>query len=58
MPNVNTLLRDHVTLKCEMVDRIFLNGYVAKLQESDQLFWRTCASTAARRPLATSCWAR
>jgi hypothetical protein len=26
MPNVNTLLDDHVVLKYEMVDRIFLNG--------------------------------
>jgi hypothetical protein len=42
VPNVNTLLRDHVTLKCEMVDRMFLNGYVAKLQEPDQLFWFLC----------------
>lgn len=42
MPNLNTLLRDHVTLKCEMVDRIFLNGYLAKLQEPDQLFWFLC----------------
>lgn len=44
-------------LKCEMVDRIFLNGYVAKLQEPDQLFWFLCQH-AARRSLATSCWAR
>lgn len=42
MPNVNTLLRDHVALKCEMVDRVFLNGYVAKLQEPDQLYWFLC----------------
>ena len=39
MPNVNTLLADHVTLKYEFVDRIFLNAYVAKLQEPDQLAW-------------------
>ena len=42
MPNVNTLLREHVTLKVEMPDRIFLNGYVAKLQEPDQLSWFLC----------------
>jgi hypothetical protein len=32
-------LDDHVTLKYESVDRIFLNGYVARLQEPDQLAW-------------------
>jgi hypothetical protein len=42
MPNVNTLLREHVDLNCEMVDRIFLNGYVAKLQDPDQLHWFLC----------------
>ena len=42
MPNVNTLLAEHVTLKYEFVDRIFLNGYVAKLQEPDQLAWFLC----------------
>ncbi len=42
MPDLNTLLDDHVTLKYEFVDRIFLNGYVAKLQEPDQLAWFLC----------------
>ena len=27
-----TLLRDHVTLTCRSVDRIFLQAYVPKLQ--------------------------
>jgi hypothetical protein len=39
VPNLNTLLDDHVLLAYESVDRIFLNGYVAKLQEPDQLAW-------------------
>ena len=39
MPSVSTLLSDHVVLKCEMVDRVFLNGYLPKLQEPDQLHW-------------------
>jgi hypothetical protein len=39
VPDLNTLLDQHVTLKYESVDRIFLNGYVAKLQEPDQLAW-------------------
>lgn len=42
MPNVNTLLGQQVVLKYEMPDRIFLNGYVAKLQEPDQLHWFLC----------------
>jgi hypothetical protein len=51
VPNVNTLLREHVVLKYEMVDRAFLNGYRSgsgviasrpKLQERDQLSWFLC----------------
>ena len=32
MPDYATLLRDHVTLTCRSVDRIFLQAYVPKLQ--------------------------
>ena len=32
MADYSTLLRDHVTLTCRSVDRIFLQGYVPKLQ--------------------------
>jgi hypothetical protein len=39
MPDLNTLLDQHVVLKYESVDRIFLNGYVARLQDPDQLRW-------------------
>jgi hypothetical protein len=39
VPDLNTLLDQHVTLVYESVDRVFLNGYVAKLQEPDQLAW-------------------
>ena len=42
MPDINTLLDQHVTLVYESVDRVFLNGYVAKLQEADQLAWFLC----------------
>jgi len=42
VPDLNTLLDQHVTLVYESVDRIFLNGYVAKLQEPDQLAWFLC----------------
>jgi hypothetical protein len=39
VPDLNTLLDDHVQLAYESVDRNFLNGNVAKLQEPDQLAW-------------------
>src|SRR5262245_4929624 len=32
VPDYATLLRDHVTLTCRSVDRIFLQGYVPKLK--------------------------
>jgi hypothetical protein len=32
MADYTTVLRDHVTLKCRSIDRIFLQGYVPKLQ--------------------------
>lgn len=37
MANVNTLLDDHVTLRYESLDRIFLNGYLARLQTPEGL---------------------
>jgi hypothetical protein len=44
MPDYFTLLRDHVTLKCRSIDRIFLQAYVPKLQSIGQvctfLRWR------------------
>ena len=32
MPNIETILRDHVTLQIECLDRLYLNGYVPGLQ--------------------------
>jgi hypothetical protein len=32
MPNIETILRDHVTLQIECIDRLYLNGYVGRLQ--------------------------
>jgi len=32
MPPVDVLLRDHVTLQCECIDRLYLNGYIPTLQ--------------------------
>ncbi len=37
MANVNTLLDEHVTLRYECLDRIFLNGYVPRLQTAEGL---------------------
>jgi hypothetical protein len=35
MPNVAEVIRDHVTLTVECVDRLYLNGYVPGLQRED-----------------------
>jgi hypothetical protein len=32
MTDYGSLLRDHVTLRCRSIDRIFLQAYVPKLQ--------------------------
>jgi hypothetical protein len=37
MTNVNDLLRDHVTLTVECLDRIYLNGYIPTMQMPGQL---------------------
>jgi len=37
MQNINDLLRDHVTLEVECLDRIYLNGYIPNLQLLGQL---------------------
>ena len=36
-PNIETIIRDHVTLTIDRVDRLYLNGYVPTLQTSGQL---------------------
>jgi hypothetical protein len=37
MTNVNDLLRDHVTLTIDCIDRMYLNGYIPTLQVPGQL---------------------
>jgi hypothetical protein len=37
MTNVNEILRDHVTLTVDCMDRIYLNGYIPNLQMPGQL---------------------
>ena len=37
MPTINELLRDHVSLDVQCLDRIYLHGYVSILQMPGQL---------------------
>ena len=37
MADYATLLRNHVTLKCRSIDRIFMQAYVPKLQSVGQV---------------------
>ena len=39
MPNIETILREHVTLQVESIDRIYLGGYLPALQRSGQLVY-------------------
>lgn len=39
MPNVESLIRDHVTLEVDCIDRLYLNGYVPLMQRSANLWW-------------------
>ncbi len=36
MPNINTILKEHVTFQCECIDRMFLNGYDPILELAGQ----------------------
>jgi hypothetical protein len=38
-PNIETIIRDRVTLTVDCIDRLYLNGYVPRLQTSGQLCW-------------------
>jgi hypothetical protein len=38
-PNIETIIRDHVSLTATCIDRLYLNGYVPTLQTSGQLCW-------------------
>ena len=35
--DINEILKDHVTLDIECIDRIYLNGYIPNLQTGGQL---------------------
>ena len=63
MADYATLLRDHVTLTCPSVDRIFLQAYVPKLQSvgwvCEFLRWQRhyeIPSSAALGRSATRTW--
>lgn len=34
MPNVAEIIKDHVTLEIRCLDRLYINGYVPRLQAS------------------------
>lgn len=38
-PNIETIVRDRVTLTVDCLDRLYLNGYVPRLQTAGQLCW-------------------
>ena len=35
--DINEILKDHVTLDIQCIDRIYLNGYIPTMQTSGQL---------------------
>jgi hypothetical protein len=37
MPSIPELLKDHVTLEVECLDRVYLNGYIGQLATSGGL---------------------
>lgn len=39
MRSVEQLLKDHVSLTVECIDRLYLNGYVPRLQRPQNLWW-------------------
>ena len=49
-PTVHELLKDHVTLSVSCVDRLYINGYLPKLQRPGQLAWFLGHHLGARIP--------
>lgn len=49
-PTVHELLQDHVTLSASCVDRLYINGYLPKLQRPGQLAWFLGHHLGARIP--------
>ncbi len=58
MPNIASIIRDHVVLSTRCLDRLYINGYMPKLQSSGQLAYfmteqlgKPIPSPALLRPL-------
>ena len=56
-PNIETSFRDRVTLTVDCSDRLYLSGYVPRLQTSAQLCW-SCRSTWGIRSSRQRCCPR
>jgi len=50
MANINTLLSKHTTFALECIDRLYLNGYIPKLQTPGQLVNFLCGHRGNRIP--------
>ena len=48
LPNVEGLLRDHVPLQVDCIDRLYLNGDVPLLQRPENLWWFVHAIASTR----------
>lgn len=51
MPNVAEIIKEHVTLEVACVDRLYLNGYVPKLQSSGGVV--SFLTQARQQPIAS-----
>jgi len=50
MPNIASIIRDHVVLSIRCVDRLYVNGYLPRLQTSGQLVYFMTNHLDARIP--------
>lgn len=50
MPNVAQLIKAHITLAVDCVDRLYLNAYVPRLLSSGGIVSFIASGVAARRP--------
>ena len=57
MTDCATLLRDHVTLKCRSIDRIFLQAYVPKLQSVGSSMYFSALAKEVQDSLLGGVWA-
>jgi len=50
MPNVAEIIKDHVTLEVNCVDRLYLNGYVPRLQQDGGVIGFLCRARGQKIP--------